>query len=706
MKMEGNRDVTDSSFERAPLFPYARIALEWLNPRSDLDPRDWVPEVVQRAKSVGIDTLAFDFYHGGYSLFPGSVAPRDGHSGGVDVIGLLDETLHEEGMNFVLMNMGAHCNSYASDEYSSWHARDAEGRSMPGILSKFMCLNSPYGAYLLRDLRTLLSSYQVDGLYIEGLYGLHCSCEYCKREYREIAGDDLPVEVKPGEGCRSYRKFRAQVATDFIRRVRAVIEDVSPRTSFVPCPSWFEGSWADFRAWAEYSDAIALERMWGFERFIHPLFEIGLSLQVIRAEAKRPPVGTTWIAWGVDRDYSPSTPLHYRLNFGAIMLYGGTPQLHIQTHFEVDPSEMATVKEMFELEAELRPNLRDAKLVPYAALVVDYSDYEISEHLKGFYQAMVEHHVPFEVISSKDLAVESLRKFRSIVLPNITNLSDDAVSALGEFRQGGGGLVWSYRTGWNFAEGTRRETPALNSFVGVTGPHGVTTNPALFAEGIFVPEEEFQILPRTYYRLTMASPLDESAVGRLQSFMGSFAEVGPGSAEVWAEALDYDYSRMHRHHPVFGWYPGDASDPLILASRDGGRCVYFAGEFDRDAYKTGHAGLIRSLADSVVWASASPPPVTTDCAGTIEIATHFSPETSTYVIMLLNQATNQMAPGWIARTSQSAHDVRLRLRAQEPVEDVRSARGVDVHWTADDDGIDIVLSRLDDFDAVRVRCRC
>ena len=49
----------------------------------------------------------------------------------------------------------------------------------------------------------------------------------------------------------------------------------SPRTVFIPCPSFWEGSFVDLRAWGKYADAVALERQWGFDRHERPLVEIG-----------------------------------------------------------------------------------------------------------------------------------------------------------------------------------------------------------------------------------------------------------------------------------------------------------------------------------------------------------------------------------------------------------------------------------------------
>ena len=83
----------------------------------DLNPEPWVEEVVSRALSLNIDTLAFDFYHGGYAIFNGAIAPKDRHVGDADLLALLDKALHKRGMRLVVMNMGHHCANYTAHEY-------------------------------------------------------------------------------------------------------------------------------------------------------------------------------------------------------------------------------------------------------------------------------------------------------------------------------------------------------------------------------------------------------------------------------------------------------------------------------------------------------------------------------------------------------------------------------------------------------------
>jgi hypothetical protein len=700
----------------ADWLPFSRIALEWLHPKRDLEPDSWVPEVVERAQALNIDTLAFDLYHGGYAVFEGAVAPKDGHEGDADVLALLEREVHARGMRLVLMHMAGHCASYASVEHPTWRVREADGSPRLGIHADQMCLNTPYANFLIQEFRGVLSRYRLDGLYIEGLYGQLCYCDYCQAEYLATHGQPVPVYPDPewrGHGAigpdrrgrplaPEHLRFISNIPTEFVRRVRQTIDEVSPDTAFLPCPSWFEGSYVDFHSWGRYSDAITLERQWGFERFKIPLMIMGLSIQAIRAESGRTPFGTLWLGWNVDRDYSPCTPQHYRLNFAEILLYGGTPQLHAQTIFEVDQSEMDTVKEMYDFEEAVAPYLRDARQEALVGLVIDWTEAELSGHLLGFYQALIERHIPFRLMAKRDLATITTADVGVLGLPNVERLSDAEVEGVQRFFADGGGVVLTYRTGARDEDGRSRATWPFQEMAGASGPYGIVSTPPTDDPKRELVGEKFELLPMTYYRVRTDSPIAGYERGRLQSFRGRYVRVAPTTGRVFVDAVDYDYSKMHHHHPVLGWYPGDVIAPLVIGNEAVGRCVSFAAEFDASATTSGMPGLLESLADAVEWVAADrTSAVRIMTSPTVEAATHFSASAGTCTVLLVNGTTNQLAPNWVVRHVEPVRDVRIRLDAPTRTgASVRSVRGAPVTWTHDGSAYDIRLERLDEYDAV------
>ena len=229
-------------------------------------------------------------------------------------------------------------------------------------------------------------------------------------------------------------------------------------------------------------------------------------------------------------------------------------------------------------------------------------------------------------------------------------------------------MVFTYRTGWEDADGRRRADCGLYPLAGVEQPGGVFTfGSSASPKEVQIPygssEEVYSTIVHAYFKSRGDSPLNVQATTQLQSVRGSVAKAVTAGGEVWADLVDYDYSRMRRAHPVLGWYPGDVIGPMIVSSTSSGRAMYIAGEFDRDAGETGQAGTMTILADAARWAAGRQPAAAVQCGITIESAIHRSVDASRYVVMLANQASNQLDPGYVVREVQPARDVRILMPA-------------------------------------------
>ena len=678
-------------------FHLCRIALEWLHPIPGLDVEPWITEVVERAQRCNIDTLAFDIYHGGYAIFNNAVAAKDDHVGDTDLLALVDREVHKRGMRLVAMAMGHHCANYAKEQYDSMASWNVKGER--GNPSNFggICLNTGYGDYLIQEFRGLLPRYNIDGVYIEGLYGLECFCPYCCTEFQQMYGYPIPRDPEVWKTSRDYRRFREGYLTNFVRRMGNTIKQVSPKTVWMACPSFYD-RYCDLATWGHYADAITLEQQWGYERsYLTNLFEVGLRMQLVRAESGRPPFGTQWLGWNVDMDYAHCTSEHYRLTFAQTLMYNATPQIHLQTIFDLDQSELPTVREMYDLVEHVRPTLVDADLVSYVALVEEYVNSDVSDNFRGFYQALIEHHIPFRVISSRDLKPEVLKRFKAVALPNITRLTDEQIEAVKGFNALGGGVVFTYRTGWVRPDGSVRGDMPFAEIAGVEGPFGIVSSPP-------APDLDYRYPLMNYYKVTQDHTIGTGTCGRLQSFEGSFVEVEITTGEAVAMAMDLDYSKMHRRHPVIGMYPKDPIFPLIVVNEQAGRgrVAYFAGDFDRASFQAGLPGTLDTLAEAAVWAAGGVPPAEFECSPTVETAVHYSPGSNAYTIILLNKTTNQNDK--VIRHVEPVRDTRITLRdLPGAVEDVRSLIGSELDWDASDGECHITLPILHEYDALVVQ---
>ena len=91
-----------------------------------------------------------------------------------------------------------------------------------------------------------------------------------------------------------------------------------------------------------------------------------------------------------------------------------------------------------------------------------------ADHNTGFYHALVEARIPFEMVPETQLDAAHVRQFRVLALPNIVNLSDAQCAQLKAFVENGGGLVATHETSLNDERGRRRADFGLAEVFGAS----------------------------------------------------------------------------------------------------------------------------------------------------------------------------------------------------------------------------------------------
>ena len=92
---------------------------------------------------------------------------------------------------------------------------------------------------------------------------------------------------------------------------------------------------------------------------------------------------------------------------------------------------------------------------------------KIEDHINGWYQALIEARLPFEMVHDGLLDPEHLAPFRTLILPGIAALSDEQCNQLRAFVQRGGGLVATHETSLRDEQGAPRKNFGLADLFGV-----------------------------------------------------------------------------------------------------------------------------------------------------------------------------------------------------------------------------------------------
>jgi hypothetical protein len=285
--------------------------------------------------------------------------------------------------------------------------------------------------------------------------------------------------------------------------------------------------------------------------------------------------------------------------------------------------------------------------------------------------------------------LETLSRYRAVVLPNVVCLSDEEAVALRMYVERGGALVATYETGCYAADGARREAGVLDDVLGVQvrGP-----------------------LPFSYARLRRSATAAEE--GLLAGFDGTDVITYEGHVR----AVVPDASAGTRVHatliPEIFPQPPDLSyptlqgndAPLVVTRRfGGGRVVYFAGQTDKLNVTSGHPDHGRLLANALAWAlEGQPALVETDASEDVHVTLLRQPTTGTVYVHLVNYTGARGRPV-VAPHAQGPLRVRIDVRLTRA--DAAAAllvSGDTARAQREGEGVAVTVRRLDRYEVVRI----
>jgi hypothetical protein len=236
---------------------------------------------------------------------------------------------------------------------------------------------------------------------------------------------------------------------------------------------------------------------------------------------------------------------------------------------------------------------------------------KVEDPALGWYQALIEARLPFELVHDRLLDTDHLAAFKTLILPNIAALSDAQCEQLRQFVRRGGGVVATYETSLYDEWGVKRKDFGLADLFGVnfTGrSEGPMKNAYLNLEHAAVPGHPLlkglEDAPRIIH-----------GVWRLEVKTNTSFAAAP--LTLVPSYPDLPMEKVFPRHPKTTI--SEAYLRELSADQGKGRVLYFPWDIDRTFWEVLSVDHYKLLRNAVNWATNEEAPVMVTGAGVLDV---------------------------------------------------------------------------------------
>ena len=536
------------------------------------------------------------------------------------------------------------------DAHPDWIAVEADGQprrhwAMP--TSWVTCALGPYNfEFMTSVIQEIMTLYKVDGIFANRWSGSGmCYCEHCRRNFKQFSGLELPRTAAPApEGGRGaargggrggaraggaagepdpartqYTAWQRQRLFELYSLWDAEIRKRNPAAAFFPngfdqirdrasVPILFADRQARSGSTPPWQNGrFAKEaRSTSGSKPIVGLFSVGLEAPYRWKDSVQNPAEIrVWAADGIAQGFRP-----WVIKFNAKPL---------------DHRWFKPVEELFVWHWKNEKYMRNERSLARVGLVT--AARAAADHTSGFYHALVEARIPFEMVPDTQFDPARLQQFKVLALPNTANLSDAQCAQLKSFVEGGGGIVATHETSLNDERGRRR-----NDF-GLAGLFG-----ASFAGNVIERQQN------AYLNLEdRAHPLLaglEDAGRMIHGVMRVEIRTPAGLRAPLMTVPTYPDLPMEE---VYQRETKTDIPGVMVCSAGSGRVVYFPWDIDRTFWEVMSQDHGIVLANAVRWAANEEQPLRVDGPGVLDVA--LWKQQSSVTVHLVNLSNPMMMKG-------------------------------------------------------------
>lgn len=541
--------------------------------------------------------------------------------GNRDAFGELVAGCRKLGMNVIARTDPHAVHQDVYDAHPDWIAVEADGKKRRHWASPELwvtCALGPYNFEFMTEVtKEIVSLYKVDGVFSNRWSGSGmCYCEHCRANFQKASGMELPRTNDPRDPARrAYIRWRELRLFDLWHLWDAEIRKINPAACYIPNSGGGASADLDMKTIGERAPILFADRQ--ARSGLAAPWANGKNGKEYRSTMGRKPIGGIFSV-GVEEPYrwkdSVQNGAEIRLWALDGIANGLRPWFTKFSGTLHDRRWLPVIEDLYGWLYRNERYLRNEAPLARVGLVYSQQTYryyggtqarqKVEDHSLGYYQALIEARIPFEMVHDQLLDADRLAALKVLVLPNIAALSDRQCEQLRAFVARGGGVVATYETSLYDEQGARRSDFGLADLFGASFDGAVDAR-----------------MQNSYLRLESPRHPILAGLEDAERIINGVSRVHTRTTAAYPNqpiTLIPSYPDL----PMEEVYPRVARTdiPEVFARESGkGRVVYFPWDIDRTFWEVlspDHGKLLRNAVD---WAANEPRPVTVTGPGVLDV---------------------------------------------------------------------------------------
>ena len=555
---------------------------------------------------------------------------RSAWLGDSDPLGYLVKGCRKMNMSIILRTDPHAARQEVYEAHPDWIAVSADGQQRRHWANKDLwvtCALGPYNFEFMTGVnKEIMQRYQPEAIFSNRWSGHGiCYCEHCVKIFKAFSGLDLPKLNQSGlstamasgdmndPAYRKYRVWRTSRLKELWFLWDAEIRKQKPTARYIP------NGFPDKLITGQHSDFFFADQQ--ARSGVIPPWSNGKHAKELRATmGMKPQVGIFSV--GVEEPYrwkdSVQSRAEIRIWVAEGVANGLRPCFVKFGGYIFDKRWMTTVQKIYQKYYEIEPYLRNTE--PLVRVGVVYSEQtdqnyggkpwqkNYHDHANGIYHALIEDHLPFEMVNDRLMDEDHLKPFKLLILPNIAALSDAQCDQLRAFVKKGGSLVATYETSLYDEAGKSRADFGLSDVFGVS-----------YSQSVEGPLQNSYLRLRGEAGTSQFHPVLKNLEDAYRIINGTHRVKVTAKGEFPSPVtLVPSYPDL----PMEDVYPrteDTATRELYLREIGNGRVAYFTGDLDRTFWQIMSVDHGTLLKNTIRWALNEEPFVRVKSPGVVDV---------------------------------------------------------------------------------------